>query len=283
MDFFDFDAGMFDSFFGDFFGGAGGHAFDDVLAESIFSHAGGGVRFWEALNLGSDVAFDYILYRDAFGHRQSYQDFERAFKAGSTELGSVEVLKGHAFLKQQLRTLQSHEGMAALLNEYQALGAHLPSEELATKIHRALAKHLHPDHSKIQEAEGLMKQLNAAKDALLNPTHREAYEQALRKNPEGIAKHLEELCKGTWKEAAASAMRGAQKRIGSLVGTPERGMSKWFSELTPNARGVVIFSAIASVGVGAYMLAKAMEKKTPKDDGKERAINHGSHAKLAMR
>jgi len=283
VDFFDFDLGFFDSFFGDLFSSGGGHAFGDVLGEGMFSHAGNGARFFEALNLGSDAAYDYILYRDVFGNRQNYHHFERAFREGTAELGAVEVLKGHAFLKQQLHSLQSHEGMAALLHEYEALGAHLPSEEMTKTIHRALAKHLHPDQARAPNAGALMKQLNTAKDALLNKTHRASYEEALRQHPQRIAKHLEELCKGTWKETASSAMRSAQKRIGSLVGTPEAGMSKWFSELPSSTRGVVVFSALASVGVGAYMLAKAMEKKTPKDHGKERLTYQGSHAAVAMR
>jgi hypothetical protein len=82
------------------------------------------------------------------------------------------VFKGHHFMLQQLQAHGSKEGMAQLVAEYQALGAHLPSQELVNKSYRSLAKHLHSDKNAL--GSELMQQLNNAKEALSKTDSRSA-------------------------------------------------------------------------------------------------------------
>ncbi len=269
------DGGLFDGLFGDglvdWLAGAGdffgphGVEMGDVLGSEFRGAAMEGRSFWSIFDTVTNRYFDYQIWRDAFNGHGSYQDFRQQFSQGGDEaIGEVrDVLKSHGFMLRQLRLHAGDEGIAPLLQEYEALGSNLPSEELTKRAHVKLALLLHPDKNPgDKQAEEWAKELNASRDYLTDPKKRDAYEDALRRNPGKIEEWLGKLQDGKWEESMHNAFRAAQKR---LEGKPLTGAAKWFGELHPTAKGALIFGGVTAVGVGVYALAKAADKKQAKD------------------
>lgn len=273
-----FGDGAFNLFEGNFLDGLlgefgnifehGGGAFRGVLGDAEFiGHARTSGSFFEFFTTATDAVFDYQIWSDVFGKKGSYQDFKRAYSGAFKESieGVREVLKGHAFLLQQLRQhAPKSEELGKLFAEYDQLGLNLPSEELTKSAYRKLSSILHPDIAGTGN-ENLFKQLGAANDALNESAQRKAYEDILRKNPKELEKLFTKLGSGEWEAFMNKNGPGMHKRIGTTIKQQEpTGLAKWYTELHPGAQAGIIFAGIAGVGIGAYMLANMGEKKPSK-------------------
>lgn len=267
FDFFDIDfSALFDGegildglgWLGDIFGPGNSSALGDILAEGrAFGGIAEGRGVWESFEWLTNRMFEYQIWTDAFGHTGNYQSFKTSH--ATEELSHIrEVMLAHGFILNQLRTHQKQEGIGPLLQEYEALGAHLPSSTLLKQVHRQLSKVVHESGS-APSAEHWSK-LNSAKDALCLPDKCAAYEQALQRNGEKINEWFTKVAGGEWESMRTKFEQQARKRIAHHQAVPE-GAAKWFSELSPAAKGGLVFATVVGVSAGVYGLARAFDKK----------------------
>ena len=306
MDFFDLGGGLFDGagsgvFDGLFGSMGGGHGlFESILGdagafEGLFGSAvergsmaealgsfGRVARtesgMFEAFAFASDRAFDYVIWRDVFDNKGSFKDFKAAGFGGASKHMVEEIretVQGHGFMLQQLRFHKDQPGIQAILGEYEALGAHLPSKALAKKAYHTLAMFMHPDTNAVSDE--LIKRLNNAKDALTNPQSRDAYAHALQKNPSMVNEWLTKFGNVEWEAKFEEMASKVRLRLTGLPPKELEGASKWFSELGKHQQGGIIFAGLLTAGVGTYLLAKAAEKKSLKPEPRE--VQWRSHVK----
>lgn len=256
--------------FGDMFGGA----FERGSLGEMLGGMGRAARtessLFEVFGFATDRAFDYVIWRDVFDNKGSFKDFKAAGFGGASKQTLEEIretIQGHGFILQQLRFHKDEPGVEAILGEYEALGGHLPSEDLAKQAHRMLAKFIHPD--KNAASEELMKRLNQAKDALTNPQSRDAYARAMQKNPKMVNEWLNKFGNVEWEAQFESMASKARLRLSGPPAKELEGTSKWFAELGKHQQGGIIFAGLLVAGVGTYMLAKAAEKKSLKPEPRE--------------
>ncbi len=277
MDFFDFNfldifsggsiegGGIFDGLadgIGGLFEGGSEAAFEGVWAASARGGAGaaaegGFAHLFRALGSSADVYIDYLIFKDLGGNSQQDQSWFNKAKQGehiTPELEAVrDVVKGHGFVLSQLREHKEVKGVAGILEEYETLGTKLPDEELLKRATRKLTSVLHPDRNNVDET--LMQQLNTARDTLKDASKCEEYEKLRIEKPEVIEEIMEKLGKTDWR----GAYEGARLRLEDLSKKPEI-VSK-FEEMSPKAKGGLIFAGVAGVGLLAYGGAKYMEKR----------------------
>lgn len=279
-------AGFFESVLGstEIFGAMGGAEIADVLAGAgveagLFARAG--MSAHSMFSLASDAMLDYWIWRDitAPQGQNSHHHFRDA-GLGDREKASLaairDTLKSHSFMLNQLRAHAHIEGIPDLLKAYEAHGLTLPSEELVAQSHKALSKLLHPDLNKAVDAT-LIATLNNAKDVLKDSKAREAYGDALRKNPNAIRSLFDKVAGSEWAQAAETAMSKLHLRLtgpkASTSGAAKASIaaSNWFQNLSRTQQGGLIFAGVAGVGIGVYALAKTMEsKKQPRESSASR-------------
>ncbi len=262
--------GLFDSIIGGegIFSGLAGHgsAFESVLGNAARGSTlfeGGFARVMGALHSAGDSYLDYMIWRDMLGNKGTHNDFQSAWeKMGDTAQQPIkhvrDVVKGHAFMLQQLKAHSDKPGTAQLLAEYEALGLNLPSTELRSHTFRHLAKFMHTDTNAVSGE--LFKQLENARTDLKSPDKRAAYEKALNDSRASVEKLFEETGKTDWKQAYEAVANETRLRIGY----PATGAQKWFNELSGNQKGALIFATVTAVGLGTYFGVKAIEERRKK-------------------
>lgn len=234
---------------------------------------------YNMLHSGAERYIDMLFARDMLGGRPSSEGFDSfwsrmdpAKKKSWEELR--EVISGHGFILNQLEAAgKSPEGSDAIktaLNEYRALGTTLPDEALLKRAFKALSRVLHPDANKGDDV--LMKQLNAAREALGNETWREVYAQELAAHPDRIRSLFQEISQIDWTKQAREAEELFEKGAASAKGAVERlklngpvaeetyqGARGWLHELSPAKKAGLVFASILTVGLGAFAIAAWMD------------------------
>lgn len=282
-----FGDGLFDALFSGGHGASDGSLFDWLFESgshgSAFRNAGafedaalGSSKFWNAarglFGESLDTAFQAFVWdkmqrRDP-NHQGGFRGFRDAFSgmsgADKAQLATVtEVAKSHALFAQQLTAhATKNEALQALANEYAALGTELPSESVLRKTHHALLKQLHPDIAGQAETE-LVKEMNAARDTLLDATKTTAYTRMRQSNPQAFEEIFSKLKDVDWEKATEARARMHRK---ALPPPPEEfvGLRKVIQETHPTTRAVAIGAAIAGTGLAIYGLASHAEKKPKK-------------------
>lgn len=237
-----------------------------TAGEGVFSRIFASFRYW--------TPTDWYVFTDFLsgGAREKFLTLSEKAKA---------VASAHGFMLQQLKVHQDKEGIAALLGEYEQLGAQLPSEDLLQKVHRALAKFMHP--KKAGDSEALATLLNTSRDALKDRALRMEYEAACQVNLDAVNEVINGFASAEnskWEAAAEEIIRKERASPKLLLtdskgtGGTEAAEKGFLGGLSHGQKNALIFGAIAAVGIGAYLAVKKIGKNKNKHPEQQRLMGH---------
>lgn len=200
---------------------------------------------------------------NAVGIKAAHDQFLHGsgFSMPKESIGHVEKgVMAHALMAQQLKKHFSEDEPAR--KDYLESGAALPSEDVLKLAHRKLRSKLYDPSANVvrdKAKDKFFDQVNKAHELLSAPEVREAYADAMSKNPEGVKALFDKLTDVKWEHVQEFDPERLLIEGPKAEAKPLTGMAKWASELTPAKRTGLIFGAVGATVIGGYVVAKIME------------------------
>lgn len=212
-----------------------------------------------------DLFTDYYLFKGDFGIGGASGGSSGSGASGRPILSdhAENGLKSHAFILQQLSSNKNVAGVEPILNDYAALGANLPGEDLLKRSYRKLFSIFRADQAAEYGKDArnpLTQAVGEAKAHLEDPRVVNAYNQELEANRGAIEKMLEKISKFDWKAAYEKAERAGQLKLNwnGEMGAIAKAQ-QWTSGLSGLQKTGLAFGVVTAIGLGAYGVAKVVE------------------------
>ncbi len=265
-------AGMFDDIGGatEYYGGFGTSTLDEAFmaargestAESIFSFLRSGASD------AADYYFDYLLFKDArnsFNHNDFKHEWDACQGAEKTTIESIkDIAKIHGSLLGMMKKFYPNDQAT---KDYQALGVHLPSEELLKQVKRKLSMALHPDRQGGNEEQ--FKEFDDYIKTLQDKDKVTAYNEMAAKKPDAIKEILGKMSEAHYDEwiKPRTPETNPARLLESSTSKGKETLEKeenFFTKLSPTNKAAVILGSAVVVGGTAYVVSKIADEKNKK-------------------